>query len=428
MEKQKNIPELRFPGFDGEWKRMCVGDISKKVGSGSTPLGGSKTYQAEGIIFIRSQNVNSDILNLEDVVFISEQTNDKMSGSKVLAEDILLNITGASIGRSCVVPKDFQIGNVNQHVCIIRLRQDYSPYFFQPFLSSDRGQKLVFQEQAGGGREGLNFQSIRRFKTHFPSLPEQQKIASFFTAINQKISQLKQKKTLLEQYKKGVMQKIFSQQLRFRDDNGQEFPKWEEKKFNEAYSFKTTNSFSRDNLNYESGDVKNIHYGDIHTKYPTLLDITQHDVPYVNPDISIKKIKEDSYCINNDLIFADASEDVPDVGKCIELVNINGEKVLAGLHTILARPDIKKVAGGFGGYLMASNGIRKQIMKISQGSKVTSISSTRLGEIEIELPCPGEQTKIANFLSAIDTKINHTQTQIEKAERWKKGLLQKMFV
>jgi len=128
------------------------------------------------------------------------------------------------------------------------------------------------------------------------------------------------------------------------------------------------------------------------------------------------------------LIFADASEDVPDVGKCIELVNINGEKVLAGLHTILARPDIKKVAGGFGGYLMASNGIRKQIMKISQGSKVTSISSTRLGEIEIELPCPGEQTKIANFLSAIDTKINHTQTQIEKAERWKKGLLQKMFV
>ena len=93
-----------------------MGDISNKVGSGITPLGGAKAYKSDGIVFIRSQNVNNDMLWLDDVVFISDEINDKMASSKVFAEDILLNITGASIGRSCVVPKDFKIGNVNQHV------------------------------------------------------------------------------------------------------------------------------------------------------------------------------------------------------------------------------------------------------------------------------------------------------------------------
>ena len=112
MEKRKIIPELRFPEFYEEWVKKKVGTITDKVGSGSTPLGGSKAYLSEGVIFIRSQNVNNDTLSLDEVVFISEETNDKMSGSKVIAEDILLNITGASIGRSCVVPKTFQTGNV----------------------------------------------------------------------------------------------------------------------------------------------------------------------------------------------------------------------------------------------------------------------------------------------------------------------------
>ena len=82
------------------------------------------------------------------------------------------------------------------------------------------------------------------------------------------------------------MQKIFSQQIRFKDDNGKEFPKWEKSKFGKIYTFRVTNSFSRDNLNYENGDIRNIHYGDIHTKFRTLFDVTKEDVPFINPDIS----------------------------------------------------------------------------------------------------------------------------------------------
>jgi len=261
-----------------------------------------------------------------------------------------------------------------------------------------------------------------------PTLPEQQKIAFFFTAIDQKILQLKQKKTLLEQYKKGVMQKIFSQQIRFKDDNGQKYPKWVKTKFHDIYTFRNTNSFSRENLNYKNGDVKNIHYGDIHTKFNTLFDITKEEIPYVNEDLPIYKISVDNYCKAGDLVFADASEDLTDVGKSIELVNLNNEMVLSGLHTILARPNLSKITIGFGGYLMKSDDIRKQIMHEAQGSKVSSISASKLSCIQLNIPVPEEQTKIANFLSSIDDKINYTQKQIEKAEVWKKGLMQQMFV
>ncbi len=185
----------------------------------------------------------------DDVIFISEEIHSSMSGTEVKANDILLNITGASIGRTCIVPPDFKDGNVNQHVCIIRPNSKYSPKFIQSFLSSTRGQNLIQSTQVGGGREGLNFQSIRGFIIGFPEFQEQTKIATFLSAIDEKINHLTQKHELLEQYKKGVMQKIFSQEIRFKDDQGGEFPEWEEKKLGELGSFYRGHS-------YTSSDVK----------------------------------------------------------------------------------------------------------------------------------------------------------------------------
>ncbi len=133
------------------------------------------------------------------------------------------------------------------------------------------------------------------------------------------------------------------------------FPKfrksWDKEKMSDIYSFKVTNSFSRENLNYEDGTVKNIHYGDIHTKFQTLFDITKENVPFINQDVSIERISEDNYCKKGDLVLADASEDLNDVGKSIEIVNLNNEKLLSGLHTILARPTFRKMSVGFGGFL-----------------------------------------------------------------------------
>jgi type I restriction enzyme S subunit len=181
-------------------------------------------------------------------------------------------------------------------------------------------------------------------------------------------------------------------------------------------------------LNYEIGEVKNIHYGDIHTKFSTLFDITKEDVPFINPEVSISKIPDSNYCQEGDLIFADASEDLNDVGKSIEIVNLNNEKLLSGLHTILARPKLIKFSKGFAGYLFKSGNIRLQIQKESQGSKVLSISATRLSNISLSIPALKEQTKIANFLTAIDDKITQTQAELNAVKQYKQGLLQQMFV
>ncbi|MFM6198862.1 MAG: restriction endonuclease subunit S, partial [Dolichospermum sp.] len=228
-----SVPKLRFKEFKGDWEVKKLGEIALKVGSGSTPRGGESVYQSNGIPFIRSQNVKNESLILDDLVYISEDINSRMQGSIVKSDDILLNITGASIGRSCVVPSNFKIGNVNQHVCIIRLNPNYISRFIQPYLSSERGQKSILSSSVGSGREGLNFQAIRLFKIAIPTHQEQTKIADFLMTVDEKIAQLTQKCELLARYKKGVMQQLFSQELRFKDDDGRDFPDWEEKLFGE---------------------------------------------------------------------------------------------------------------------------------------------------------------------------------------------------
>lgn len=215
--------------------------------------------------------------------------------------------------------------------------------------------------------------------------------------------------------------------MRFKDDNGRAFSAWEEKRLGDFYNFKITNSFSRDNLNYESGKVKNIHYGDIHTKFSTLFDVAKEKVPFINEDINLDKIKYESYCIEGDVVFADASEDLNDVGKSIEVVNLNGDKLLSGLHTLLARPIGDFFHIGFSGYLFKSDDVRVKIQREAQGSKVLSISATRLVNIKISVPSKPEQEKIAGFLSAIDDRISQLSQKCDGLAQYKKGVMQKIF-
>ena len=189
--------------------------------------------------------------------------------------------------------------------------------------------------------------------------------------------------------------------LRFPGFEGE----WKVKKLGDIIDFKVTNSFSRENLNYETGTVKNIHYGDIHTKFQTLFDIEQEKVPYINTDISLQRISEDFFCKEGDIVFADASEDLNDVGKSIEIANLSGEKVLAGLHTLLARPHKNYFHKGFNGFLFTSDNVRNQIKKEAQGSKVLSINVGRISKIKLSIPSIEEQYKITVLLSLIDNRI-----------------------
>ena len=228
---------------------------------------------------------------------------------------------------------------------------------------------------------------------------------------------------LLSLYKQGIMQKLFKKTIRFKDKQANDFPKWKKMTLGKIFSYQITNSLSRDNLNYEKGTVKNIHYGDIHTKFHSLFDVKKENIQYINLDINLKNVAENNYCKVGDVIFVDASEDYADIGKCIEIINLDNQKVLAGLHTILARPDKYPLKLGFLNFLLKSDLVKYQIMRLSQGSKVLGISSKRISEIEVEIPSEEEQQKIIDFLIAIDNKINFNNTHIEAIEQYKLELI-----
>ena len=196
------------------WSVITLGECVSKIGSGVTPKGGSKAYVDEGVPLIRSQNILVGKLKLDDVAHITEAQHSKMKGSQLEPSDVLLNITGASIGRCAVLPEDFENGNVNQHVCIIRMDHTILPEFCGFFLNSQFGQKQIWSLQAGGNREGLNFQQIRSFLIPRIPIKEQQKIVEILTKVDEKIDLLNQQKAEAQQLKKGLMQKLLTGEWR----------------------------------------------------------------------------------------------------------------------------------------------------------------------------------------------------------------------
>jgi type I restriction enzyme, S subunit len=202
---------------------------------------------------------------------------------------------------------------------------------------------------------------------------------------------------------------------------------WASEPMDEVYFFKGNNSLPRDKLNYVAGSVKNIHYGDIHTKFSTHFDITKELVPFINE--SVKDIvRDENLCAEGDMIFADASEDMADIGKSIEIVSLNGEHVASGLHTILARRIGDRIALGFGGHLFKSGWVRAQIQKEAQGAKVLGISATRMRSLCLPLPhAKGEQQKIAECLSSADELMAAQARKVDALKTHKKGLMQQLF-
>ena len=202
---------------------------------------------------------------------------------------------------------------------------------------------------------------------------------------------------------------------------------WKSYKLKEFLSFYSTNSLSRSNLNYENGNIKNIHYGDIHTKFPSIINCETEEIPYINLDIDSSRIKEDSFCKDSDLIIADASENYDDIGKAIELINVGNQKIVAGLHTILARDTADITVSGFKGYLFQTDNLKKQIKIITNGISVLGISKNNLKNLYVNIPSKEEQEKIVRFLFLIDRKIDLLEKTLGLYEKNKKYFIENIF-
>ena len=204
---------MRFPEFTEEWKKCIIGELSIKVGSGVTPRGGESVYKTEGHPFVRSQNVGFGHLLLDDIAFIDEEMHLRQKNTELKLDDVLLNITGASIGRSALVNEQIAGGNVNQHVCIIRTKENLVSSFLCNFLLSNYGQRQIDSFQAGGNRQGLNFEQIKSIKIAIPSTKEQRKIATLLHLIDERITT---QNKIIEDLKK--LKSAISQLLLFKSD------------------------------------------------------------------------------------------------------------------------------------------------------------------------------------------------------------------
>lgn len=410
-------PILRFPEFKDLWSSYKIEEVFDRVGV-AVNLDDTQTYREIGIrshgkgIFYKNETTVSEIGN-KRVFWVEPNC-------------FIVNIVFAW-ERAVAKTTDKEKGMIASHrFPMYKPKKDMLDLdYITDYFITKRGQNvLVLASPGGAGRnKTLGQKEFAKSVIKIPSLPEQQKIADFLSTIDTIIEKQQATVSAWEERKKGVMQKLFSQEVRFKADDGSDFPDWEEKSFVNTFDSLNNSTFSRDCLNYENGSVKYIHYGDILVKYNSSVDVCDAIVPFVNEDLDCERF---AILQDGDIVIADTAED-DTVGKVIEIENTSNVKTIAGLHTIACRPK-EKFASKYLGYYMNSDEYHNQLRPYMQGIKVTSISKSNIALTKIMVPSLPEQQKIADCLSALDTVIQKQKETLEKWQELKKGLLQQMFV
>ena len=397
-------PKLRFKEFDADWISNKIIDLADYVDyRGKTP----KKVES-GILLVTAKNIKQGYLDYSvSQEFIEPSDFDEvMRRGKVELNDVLIT-TEAPLGNVASVDRtDIALA---QRVIKYRGKIDLLDNLFlkQKFLS-ESFQEILKSKATGGTVQGIKGSVLHQIPLIVPSKQEQTKIASFLSAVDEKISQLTQKHALLSQYKQGMMQKLFSQQIRFKVDDGSEFGEWEEKILSELFDYANGKSFEAEVV--ENGKFKLITLNSIDIKA---------NLKKVHKTIS----NSDNSLIKNDLIMI-----LSDVahGNFLGLTAIipdNSYVLNQRVGRLRSRSEINIVFIRF--YI---NFNQKYFKLNGQGSSQLNLSKADILNFPVSLPCIEEQTKIANFLSAIDQKIEVVAQQIEQAKTWKKGLLQQMFV
>jgi type I restriction enzyme S subunit len=213
-KKEKPLPAIKEEEIPFEipesWVWCRLGEICSKIGSGSTPKGSN--YSNSGFPFFRSQNIHDSGLVYDDIKYISKEVQEQMKGTIVYSNDILLNITGGSLGRCSLVPSDFKEGNVSQHVCIIRpINTNYR--FIHLLILNPLFQKLVFSSTTGAGREGLPKYNLEQFIIPLPPLPEQQRIVEKLDELMRMCDELEQSIKASQGQNEKLLQQVLREAL-----------------------------------------------------------------------------------------------------------------------------------------------------------------------------------------------------------------------
>ena len=376
------FPKLRFKDFDGDWLKLKYKDVltirygkdHKSLNDGDIPV-----YGTGGLM----RHVNKYLYDGESILIGRKGTIDK---PKYINENFWTVDT----------------------LFYTEIEESIVPLFlYQHALEVNW---LGLNEATGV--PSLNTTSIYNIDISIPSKEEQTKIAFFLSTVDEKISQLTQKHELLSQYKQGMMQKLFSQQLRFKADNGSEFGEWEETVLEKIGIFLKGKGISKADI-VENGFTPCIRYGELYTHYGEV----------ISKVISATNLEIENLILSkaNDVLIPASGETQIDIAtaSCV----LHDDVALSGDLNIFRT----KENGVFLSYLIRSH-LKMQIAQLAQGNSVVHLYSSQLKGVRLNLPCLEEQIKIANFLSSIDQKIEVVGQQIEQVKQWKKGLLQNMFI
>ena len=388
-----------------------MGELTTKVGSGSTPKGGNAVYTSVGHCFVRSQNVGMGYLILDDIAHIDDDIHQKHKATELSEDDVLLNITGASIGRTAIVTKEIEGGNVNQHVCIIRANSKVSPKFLCNYIQTKKIQNYIRSLQTGGSREGLNFEQIRSFPISLPSIVEQNKIAQLLDKLNERIATQNKIIDKLQSLIKGL------------EDNLLDNPLWEKTYLRSFMQFFPTNSLSWEQLSYKEGAIRNLHYGLIHG-FQTR-GINSASLPMIKNEAVPKQY---TLCQVGDVAFADASEDTGEIAKSVEFVDTIEGNTICGLHTIHGRDIKNRTVVGFKGFAFNSRYFHNQIKRLAQGTKVFSITANNLSSCYVYLPDLETQKAIVKLLRSYEEQLIIGRLILKQYEKQKQYLLRQMFI
>ena len=417
------MPKLRFPEFrhGPRWDLLTL--------SSASDVNPSNAGLPELFIYIDLESVKSGML-----IERKEITRDAAPSraQRLLSRKDIIYQTVRPYQRNNLL---FDINDGYEYVAstgYAQLRAHECPEFLYQLLHTDSFGNSVLARCTGSNFPAINPSALASIHVALPRKPEQQKIADCLGSLDDLIAAEGRKLEALRQHKQGLMQQLFPRpgetvpKLRFPEFRVD--TTWLAPQLADLYGFKRTNTLSRDNLNYEFGTIRNIHYGDIHTKFKPLFRLGNEHVPYVNLDVAPDGFDDEAFCEEGDIVLADASEDLDGVGKAIEVVSLNGERVVAGTHTILATRRGSVPVVGFGGQLFQSTAVRTGIKREAQGAKVYGISANRISAIPVPVPpTKAEQQKIADCLGSLDDLIAAEGRKLEALRQHKQGLMQQLF-
>ena len=407
---ERNVPKLRFKGFSDEWEERKLGDLC--IVNGRIGFRGYTTddivSKSEGVISLSPSNiVNSKLFLDRDNTYISLDKYYESPEIMIYNDDILFVKTGSSLGKVALVENLDEKATINPQLIVLK-NIKISPKILSELIDMPRVKNQIQKSKGGGTIPTLTQKEFSEYSVLIPKQNlEQEKIANFLTKVDKIIEKQDEKVKNLEKYKKGIMQRIFSQEIRFKDENGEEYPEWEYKRFGDIT--KKTGERNKENKEYKVYSISN--------KYGFIPQEEQFE------ESRLDSLDKSAYKIvyAGDFAYNPARINVGSIG----LLD-SGEGIVSSLYVCFRLTE--EMNNEFYKNYFSTFTFNKDVIRSVEGGVREYLFYDNFIRIKAPVPCFREQNKIAEFLDIISKTLNKEAEKLNELKKWKKGLLQQMFV